>query len=108
MSAAARRTWTDVWSARTIDPSLHSPLARLMAADGLDTAFGSVGEEAWRSFVRAAASRLNLQREATVFEVGCGAGAFLYELDAIGCKVAGLDQSAALIDYARAAMPSGS
>jgi trans-aconitate methyltransferase len=78
-----------------------------MAADGLDTAFGSVGEEAWRSFVRAAAMKLNLQPETTVFEVGCGAGAFLYELDAMGCRVAGLDQSAALIDYARAAMPSG-
>jgi ubiquinone/menaquinone biosynthesis C-methylase UbiE len=43
----------------------------------------------------------------SVFEVGCGAGAFLYELEALGCKVGGVDHSPALIGKAMKAMPSG-
>jgi trans-aconitate methyltransferase len=43
----------------------------------------------------------------TVFEVGCGAGAYLYELSQMGCRVGGLDASASLIDCARRAMPGG-
>jgi SAM-dependent methyltransferase len=101
------RTWQDVWSERQLDSSRGSTLAQLMAADGLDTALGSVGEDSWRAFVRATAATLHLEPGSTVFEVGCGSGAFLYELDAMGCRVGGLDQSAALIDYARAAIPRG-
>jgi len=108
MSASGSgRTWRDVWNDRRLDLSRGSTLTQLMAADGLDTALGSVGEAAWRAFVRAMAAKLHLGPGSTVFEVGCGAGAFLYELDAMGCRVGGLDQSAALIDYACAAIPRG-
>jgi trans-aconitate methyltransferase len=84
-----------------------SLLTRLMAADGMDTGFGSVGEEAWRQFVRETADALGIEPGSSVFEVGCGAGAFLYDLYRQGCAVAGLDASSALIGYARQAMPEG-
>jgi trans-aconitate methyltransferase len=42
-----------------------------------------------------------------VFEVGCGAGAFLHELRALGCTVGGIDSSPALIEIARRALPDG-
>ncbi|MGH9600272.1 MAG: hypothetical protein ACRD27_10440, partial [Terracidiphilus sp.] len=45
------KTWKDVWDARRLDPSRPSVLSRLLAADGMDTGFGSVGEEPWRKFV---------------------------------------------------------
>lgn len=100
-------TWREVWDRRQLDASLRSPLARLMAADGLDTGFGSVTEEAWRGFVQQVTSAFAVGAETTIFEVGCGAGAFLYDLYERGCAVAGLDQSAALVSYARQAMPRG-
>lgn len=99
--------WKDVWAARTLDPTKSSTLERLMAADGLDTGFGSVTEAAWRAFVTRTAATLGLGKGSRVFEVGCGAGAFLYPLYQAGCVVGGLDQSAALIGYAGAAMPEG-
>ena len=100
-------TWREIWDRRQLDPSLGSTLAQLMAADGLDTGFGSVTEEAWRGFVGHVASTLDLEAGTSVFEVGCGAGAFLYDLYVAGCTVAGLDQSAALVSYAAHAMPRG-
>ena len=100
-------TWREVWDRRRLDPSEGSTLAQLMAADGLDTGFGSVSEQAWRGFVRHVAATLSLAPGSSVFEIGCGAGAFLYDLHEAGCTVGGLDQSAALVSYATHAMPGG-
>jgi SAM-dependent methyltransferase len=101
------QSWKDVWAARQLDRTKGSVLERLMAADGLDTGFGSVTESAWREFALRTAVQLDIDRGSRVFEVGCGAGAFLYPLYQRGCEVAGVDQSAALIGYAREAMPEG-
>ncbi|MDE3153789.1 MAG: class I SAM-dependent methyltransferase [Acidobacteriota bacterium] len=100
-------TWREVWDRRQLDPSLGSTLAQLMAADGLDTGFGSVTEIAWRAFVDHVACTLDLRAGTRVFEAGCGAGAFLYPLYDAGCTVAGLDRSPALVSYAAQAMPGG-
>jgi len=99
--------WQDVWAARRLDATKASTLEQLMAADGLDTGFGSVTEAGWREFVMRTASALGLGQGSRVFEVGCGAGAFLYPLHEAGCSVGGLDQSEALVRYATAAMPEG-
>lgn len=99
--------WKDVWAARTLDATKASRLEQLMAADGLDTGFGSVTEADWREFITRTAATLGLERGSRVFEVGCGAGGFLYPLYEAGCVVGGLDQSSALIGFASAAMPEG-
>ena len=101
------QTWKRVWDNRRLDPSAGSTLARLMMADGLDTGFGSVSEANWRAFVRTAAVELGIAPGDSVFEVGCGAGAFLYDLHERGVTVAGIDQSATLVVFARDAMPGG-
>lgn len=98
--------WQAVWERRTLDRT-RPVLEALMAADGLDTGFGDVSAEAWRAFVRRIAARLALERGSSVFEVGCGAGAFLHELDALGCAIGGLDASPALIGFAKEALPRG-
>jgi trans-aconitate methyltransferase len=78
-----------------------------MAADGLDSKFSSVSEEAWRAFVRSTAEAAGIGAEDAIFEVGCGAGAWLYEFYQQGRKVGGIDASAALISCARELMPRG-
>jgi trans-aconitate methyltransferase len=100
-------TWKEVWEARRLDPTRGSPLARLMAADGLDTGFGSVGEEAWRQFVHQTSASIGVTTDSSVYEVGCGAGAYLFELYQQGCDVGGLDASSTLIHYAQEMMPNG-
>lgn len=80
-------------------------LAQLMAADGFDSGFGHIGELAWRAYVATIQHRLGIEPSTSVYEVGCGAGAFLFPLFEMGCGVAGLDGSAALLGYAADAMP---
>lgn len=101
------RTWKTVWDARTLDRAKPSVLERLMEADGLDTGFGNVSEASWRRFAIGIGTRVGASAGTRIFEVGCGAGAFLYPLYESGCTVGGLDQSAALIGFAREAMPNG-
>jgi SAM-dependent methyltransferase len=101
------RTWKEIWAKRRIDESLGSELAQLMHADGLDTKFGAVSEESWRSFVRSSADQAGIVAGCTIFEVGCGAGAWIYDLYARGYAVAGLDRSPVLVDHARRVMPRG-
>jgi SAM-dependent methyltransferase len=99
--------WNDIWDRRALDRDAPSRLAALMAADGLDTGFGDVTEAAWRDFVGRMADRLGLGDGASAYEVGCGAGAFLLPLAERGVRVGGLDASAALLGYAREALPAG-
>ena len=94
-----------MWAARRLDPTRGSLLAQLMAADGLDTGFGDVDEAPWRAFVHHTAAVAGISRGDSVFDVGCGAGAYLFDLAALGCTVGGLDASEALLGYARTAMP---
>lgn len=82
-------------------------LAKLMAADGFDTQFGSVSPSAWTSFTRTIVKTLGLAEGDSLFEVGCGAGAFLYPLRDLGIQLSGLDRSAALIEAARKVFPDG-
>lgn len=100
-------TWDEIWAKRTLDRGAASQLAALMAADGLDTGFGSVGEEHWRACVARVAQELRLAPGDSVLEVGCGAGAFLLPLAEQGHPVGGIDRSAALVGFAQEAMPQG-
>jgi SAM-dependent methyltransferase len=100
-------TWREVWEARKLSSGEGSTLAALMAADGLDTGFGSAPEEPWRAFVRDSAATLGITTSSSIFEVGCGAGAYLYDLAQQGCTVAGSDISSAQIEHVRRAIPGG-
>ena len=101
------RGWREVWSRRQLDPSRGSVQAQLLAADGFDTGFGDIETESWQQFVRYWTAKLNASAGTCVFEVGCGAGAFLYEMHRLGCQVGGIDQATALVDIARNAIPGG-
>jgi cyclopropane fatty-acyl-phospholipid synthase-like methyltransferase len=78
-----------------------------MAAAGAASAARRVSEEAWREFAERIVETLDVGPGTTVFDVQCGAGAFLFPLAENGYVVGGLDPSAALISQAAAAMPSG-
>jgi trans-aconitate methyltransferase len=103
----SERSWQQVWAARQLDESIPSTLGRLLAADGHDTGFGDLTDASWRSHVHDVARRLGLEPGASVFDVGCGAGAFLFPLWEAGHVVGGLDASAALVDLASTALPDG-
>lgn len=98
--------WMRLWQERR--PADQSrELASLLAAGGYESGFAGFDEDAWRASVGRRATELGIGIDDSVFEVGCGAGAFLHELRALGCRVGGLDPSPGLIELASAAIPDG-
>lgn len=94
--------WDALWAARQPPASGigASLLRRLMDADGMDSGFARVEEPAWRAFVTRAATALELRPGESVFEVGCGAGAFVAPLREAGYAVGGIDRSPGLVELA--------
>jgi 2-polyprenyl-3-methyl-5-hydroxy-6-metoxy-1,4-benzoquinol methylase len=86
---------------------LPSILEQLQAASGSGAAAGRVSEDAWRDFVERVVETLDVGPGTTVFDVNCGAGAFLLPLAENGYVVGGLDPSSTLIAQAKHAMPEG-
>lgn len=99
--------WREVWRSRRRQVSTATTLRELLDTDGYDNPFSAFTPEAWRAYVRRWATILDIGPRTSVFEVGCGAGAFLYELDRLGARVAGLDLSEELVACARVAIPDG-
>ncbi|MGB7493653.1 MAG: class I SAM-dependent methyltransferase [Candidatus Acidiferrum sp.] len=101
------QNWKEVWEDRAGGPHQESTLAQMMALDGMDSGFADTTENVWQQFVRHSAQKMGVYAGASIFEVGCGAGAYLYEYYKQGFRVGGLDSSATLLKHARDAMPSG-
>lgn len=102
----SERTWATIWEARQLDPERSSLLAQLMAADGFDSGFGNVDEAAWLRYVGMVEDQLGIAPGSSVYEVGCGAGAFVYPLYQAGCPIGALDASETLLGYAARVMPN--
>jgi ubiquinone/menaquinone biosynthesis C-methylase UbiE len=82
-------------------------LSDLILADGFDTAFGALTVEAWSAFVARTCDSMRLVAGDSLFDVGCGSGAFLYLPYQDGVAVGGIDYSESQITLARRAMPNG-
>jgi SAM-dependent methyltransferase len=99
------RSWQTVWSSRTVEPASGTTIAALLVADGYDTPFSRVEPAVWIDNVRRWAARLGIEAGTSVYEVGCGAGAFLAPLQELGARVGGCDLSQALVELAHGALP---
>lgn len=80
-------------------------LEKLIYADGFDLPLGLMREKDWRDYVKLLAKRIQTAKEESIFEVGCGAGAFLYSFYEAGHQVSGIDYSKELVNIALEAMP---
>jgi len=102
-----RQTWYDVWNRRFAEGPLRD-LAQLIILDGFDIGAGKIEAEDWQSYVDTIASMLGLRQGQSVFEIGCGSGAFLFALrKKYDLEVGGIDYAKGLIAAARQVMPGG-
>lgn len=105
------QNWHGVWSRRggdSTDKSRNDPLQALIDLDGFDSGAGRILAEDWRTYAGLIIQRLGLRPGQSVYEVGCGAGAFLYALCEQGIEVGGMDYAENLILQARQAIPKAS
>jgi trans-aconitate methyltransferase len=100
--------WQHIWEKRSLQPQHAITLDTLIALDGFDSGAGKINLADWQEYTRRISDKLGMQSGHSVFEVGCGAGAFLYALrQQHTLTVGGLDYAAGLIDAAKQAMPDG-
>jgi SAM-dependent methyltransferase len=98
-------TWLDVWSRRDTSAAkgLRGPdLKEILSIDGFDSDTGRMDERSWLSFISTVKADMGIAAGHSVFDVGCGAGAFLYPFARLwGCKVGGLDFAPAQVDICK-------
>jgi trans-aconitate methyltransferase len=100
--------WQHIWEKRSLQPQHAITLDTLIALDGFDSGAGKIALPDWQEYTRRISAKLGMQSGNSVFEVGCGAGAFLYALrQQYPLNVGGLDYAAGLVEAAQQAMPDG-
>jgi trans-aconitate methyltransferase len=98
-------SWKKVWDARKL--TAHGSVQeKLIRANGFDSGAGEVDVSQYTHFVKYFSELINLKPDESLFEVGCGSGAFLYPLRQN--KIGGLDYSKPLIDIASEFIHTGS
>lgn len=93
--------WKKVWENREIKNSDETILGKLISVDGFDTGYGTIIEKDWLEYIEKISNKLKINDNDSIYEVGCGAGAFLYGFYKKNQKVGGLDYSEKLISIAR-------
>ncbi len=98
--------WHRVWSQRKPAPEQAvNALQQLIALDGFDSPLGAMTENDWKTYVDVFSKRCGLLAGDSIFEVGCGSGAFLFPFHQKGHAVGGIDYSEELILVAQSFMP---
>lgn len=98
--------WHQIWSRRSTS-AMTLDLKDLIALDGFDSGAGKIEVGAWRDYVRIISNKLNLKTGDSVYEVGCGCGAFLYALrEYLDIKVGGNDYAPGLVDVVQRVFPN--
>jgi len=100
--------WRPVWErkgAQVQDGALD--LSELLRANGYDTGYGDLTVDAWTSYTEKVLDVIGAEPGHSIYEVGCGAGAFLLPIRQAGLSVAGSDYSSTLVAAASKALPDG-
>lgn len=96
------KKWKEIWNKE--ERITNYILEMLFKVDGFDTGAGSFGVMEWKEYVEANISLLKIKNNDSIYDVGCGSGAFVYPLYLKGHQVGGLDYSSVLIDLANSIM----
>ena len=100
--------WKKIWTNRSVQLPDEISLDQLISLNGFDTGAGKVNAKDWQVYANRIADKLNLKNNDSVYEVGCGSGAFLYSLSQNKkLKVGGIDYGSGLIETAKKVLPKG-
>lgn len=103
-----KNKWKQIWSERSYNEKTDLSLEKLITLNGFDTGVGSYDEKNWRQMVSDFCVRAHLFENSNILEVGCGCGAFLYQINQeINANCYGVDYSKSMIEIAKIAIPTG-
>jgi SAM-dependent methyltransferase len=96
--------WRSVWQSRATNKKIND-LSELIKLNGWDSPTGEFGINKWLAYTEHVSRHIGIQEGDTIFEIGCGSGAFLYPFYRQRHEIAGIDYSEALINIAKRLMP---
>ena len=91
-------SWKKIWNNREIEHG-DETLLSLIRLDGFDEGAGKISQVHWIEYVNWIRYKLDINETDSIFEVGCGGGAFIYPFYKMGHKVAGIDYSSNMIKF---------
>ncbi|MDA9909895.1 class I SAM-dependent methyltransferase [Gammaproteobacteria bacterium] len=93
--------WPEIWNKRKpVQKDLS--LEDLIKLDGFDSGAGIISVQDWQKNCRIIANKLGLSNGMSVYEVGCGSGAFLKSLlEMYNLDVGGIDYAKELLNTAK-------
>lgn len=94
--------WKEIWNKEERVNKIV--LETLIKADGFDSGAGSFSVDDWNEYTQQAFIKLDIKENESIFDVGCGSGAFVFPLYLKNNKVGGVDYSMVLIDLANTVM----
>lgn len=98
--------WQSIWNKREIPNDKKINLEMLIKLDGFDSGAGYINPSDWRKSVLNTIKIIGINSGDSVFEVGCGSGAYLYAINELkNISGGGVDYSKPLIDIAKKALP---
>lgn len=100
--------WKSIWGTKTVLADNQINLDNLIKLNGFDSGFSNYDATTWKLLVADVCSRTKLARDQRVLEIGCGSGAFLWQIGKFtNAKLYGIDYSENLINVAQKAIPDG-
>lgn len=98
-------SWEAIWNNR--QPENGYDLVDLIKINGFDGGGTSFSTEAWLKYVTSFEKTIPIDPSDSIFEFGCGCGAFLLPFYEMGHVVGGIDYSETLIKIASTVMDKG-
>jgi SAM-dependent methyltransferase len=107
MTSVLINKWHNVWGNREcLADEAGTVLEKLIELDGFDTPLGKMSERDWIDYGLLLGTKAGITSKDSIFEVGCGSGAFIYPFLMRGHQVSGLDYSQNLIEAAKYEVPA--
>ena len=95
-------SWKEIWNNRRAE-SVYD-LEDLIKLNGFDSGGTSFNTESWVRYVTSFQTTIPIGSSDSIFEFGCGCGAFLIPFYEMGHTIGGIDYSEALINIAKISM----
>ncbi len=95
-------SWKEIWNKRR--PAGVYDLADLIKFNGFDSEGTSFNASSWVRYVNSFQTTIPINSSDSIFEFGCGCGAFLFPFYEKGHAVGGIDYSEVLINIAKISM----
>ena len=94
--------WYKIWNQKKLDKVEIPNLEELININGFDTSVGGYTPKEWLLMINSFVKLLNLKSNSDIYEIGCGAGTFLYSIKKIiDVNCYGIDYSSSLINIAK-------